>query len=114
MTADWCSSQIRFFTATDGSHELWAQCQDNGFMVLKFTNGAYPLSALPAAARTVTVSPKALAPEAVLAVKLTSTQSGSLPKTGGPVWLAQWALISVAAGLALLWGAYRGGTRRAG
>ena len=44
MTADWCSSQVRFYTAPDGSHQLWAQCQDNGFMVLKFTNNAYPLA----------------------------------------------------------------------
>lgn len=45
LTTDWCSSQIRFVDAPDGNHYLWAQCQDNGFMVLKFTNGAYPLSA---------------------------------------------------------------------
>ena len=44
MTADWCSSQIRFTQAPDGTPLLWAQCQDNGFMTLKFTNGAYPLS----------------------------------------------------------------------
>ena len=47
MSADWCSSQIRFTTAADGTPELWAQCQDNGFMTLRFTNGAYPLT-LPA------------------------------------------------------------------
>jgi hypothetical protein len=46
LTADWCSSQVRFFHAADGSWELWAQCQDNGFMALKFTNHAYPLRAL--------------------------------------------------------------------
>lgn len=46
MTADWCSSQIRFYHASDGTWELWAQCQDNGFMTLKFTNGAYPLPPL--------------------------------------------------------------------
>jgi hypothetical protein len=46
MTADWCSSQIRFFHARDGSWELWAQCQDNGFMTLKFTNHTYPLPPL--------------------------------------------------------------------
>jgi hypothetical protein len=37
---------VRFFHAADGSWELWAQCQDNGFMALKFTNHAYPLRAL--------------------------------------------------------------------
>jgi hypothetical protein len=46
MTADWCSSQIRFFHAPGGSWELWAQCQDNGFMALKFTNGVFPLGPL--------------------------------------------------------------------
>jgi hypothetical protein len=43
MSADWCTSQIRFTQAADGTLELWAQCQDNGFMTLRFTNGAYPL-----------------------------------------------------------------------
>lgn len=46
IDADWCSSRSRFFNAPDGNSYLWAQCQDNGFMVLKFTNGAYPLPAL--------------------------------------------------------------------
>jgi hypothetical protein len=45
MTADWCSSQIRFITIGSASY-LWAQCQDNGFMALKFTNHAYPLPPL--------------------------------------------------------------------
>lgn len=39
LTADWCSSPPRF-VAPD---QLWVTCQDNGFMVLRFTNGAYPL-----------------------------------------------------------------------
>lgn len=43
MTTDWCSAQVRFRRASDGSGELWTTCQDNGFMVLKFTNGAWPL-----------------------------------------------------------------------
>lgn len=38
MTADWCSSPPSFV----GS-QLWVACQDNGFMVLQFTNNAYPL-----------------------------------------------------------------------
>jgi hypothetical protein len=45
-TTDWCTSQIRFYTALNGTHELWAQCQDNGFMTLKFTNHSYPLPRL--------------------------------------------------------------------
>lgn len=40
--ADWCSSQVRFVKAEDGTGQLWTQCQDNGFMILKFTNGAWP------------------------------------------------------------------------
>jgi len=39
LSADWCSSPPRFV----GSEQLWATCQDNGFMVLRFSNGAYPL-----------------------------------------------------------------------
>jgi hypothetical protein len=33
LTADWCSSPPRFV----GRDELWVTCQDNGFMVLRFT-----------------------------------------------------------------------------
>lgn len=39
LTADWCSSPPRFV-----NNQLWVTCNDNGFMVLKFTNGAYPIS----------------------------------------------------------------------
>ncbi len=38
LTADSCSSPPRFVGST-----LWVTCQDNGFMVLRFTNGVYPL-----------------------------------------------------------------------
>lgn len=41
LTADWCSSPPRFV-----GRQLWVTCQDNGFMVLRFTNGAYPLMTL--------------------------------------------------------------------
>lgn len=37
LTADYCSSPPRFV----GSDQLWVTCQDNGFLALKFTNGAY-------------------------------------------------------------------------
>jgi hypothetical protein len=37
LTADWCSSPPRFV----GTDQLWVSCQDNGFMVLRFTNKAY-------------------------------------------------------------------------
>jgi hypothetical protein len=40
LTADWCSSPPQFV-----NNQLWVTCNDNGFMVLKFTNGAYPVSA---------------------------------------------------------------------
>lgn len=39
LSADWCSSPPRF-VAPD---QLWVSCQDNGFMVLRFSNGAYPM-----------------------------------------------------------------------
>ena len=38
MTADWCMSPPRF----DGDR-LWVSCDDNGALLLRFTNGAYPL-----------------------------------------------------------------------
>jgi hypothetical protein len=38
LTADWCSSPPQFV-----NDQLWVTCNDNGFMALKFTNGAYPL-----------------------------------------------------------------------
>jgi hypothetical protein len=52
LTADWCTSQVRFYKPRN---ELWTHCTDNGFMILKFTNGAYPLPPLEA-------SPVPLAP----------------------------------------------------
>ncbi|MBV9838487.1 MAG: hypothetical protein JO156_10220 [Solirubrobacterales bacterium] len=39
LTADWCSSPPSFV-----GNELWATCQDNGFMILKFAPGTYPYS----------------------------------------------------------------------
>ncbi|HVT34163.1 MAG TPA: hypothetical protein VHE37_01160 [Nevskiaceae bacterium] len=44
LTADWCSSPPRFVEQADGERQLWVTCQDNGFMVLKFTNGSYPVA----------------------------------------------------------------------
>ncbi|MEY4767179.1 MAG: hypothetical protein RI907_3852 [Pseudomonadota bacterium] len=38
LTADWCSSPPRFV-----NNQIWVTCNDNGFMALKFTNGAYPI-----------------------------------------------------------------------
>jgi hypothetical protein len=40
--ADWCSNRSRWYHAPNGAWQLWTTCQDNGFMVLQFTNGAYP------------------------------------------------------------------------
>lgn len=40
LSADWCSSPPRFV----GSDQIWVTCQDNGAMVLRFTNGAYPIN----------------------------------------------------------------------
>ncbi len=36
LTADWCSSPPTFV----GADQLWVSCQDNGYLVLRFTNGA--------------------------------------------------------------------------
>jgi len=38
LSADWCSSPPRFV-----GNQLWVTCEDNGFMALQFTNGAYPI-----------------------------------------------------------------------
>jgi hypothetical protein len=40
LNVDWCSSPPAFV-----GDQLWVTCQDNGFMVLKFTNGVYPVTA---------------------------------------------------------------------
>ncbi len=40
LRTDWCSSPPRFVPGG-----LWVTCQDNGFLTLRFTNGAYPLPA---------------------------------------------------------------------
>jgi len=40
LNADWCSSPPAFV-----GDQLWVTCQDNGFMVLQFTNGVYPVTA---------------------------------------------------------------------
>jgi len=37
---DWCSAQVHL-NKKDGT--LWTTCQDNGVLVLKFTNGVWPL-----------------------------------------------------------------------
>ena len=37
LFTDWCTSPPRFV-----GNQLWVTCQDNGFMVLQFTNGVYP------------------------------------------------------------------------
>ncbi len=41
LTADWCTAQVRLIPERG---ELWTTCQDNGFMVLRFTNGVWPLN----------------------------------------------------------------------
>ena len=43
-TADYCSANVRFKRTQEGG-ELWTTCQDNGFMILKFTNSVWPFKA---------------------------------------------------------------------
>ena len=71
LTADWCSSPPRFV----GS-QLWVTCQDNGFMTLKFTNGAYPLRAS-GATRPGPVAGPAAGSESV--VRVLAATGGSVP-----------------------------------
>jgi len=47
LSTDWCSSPPRFVEQAEGEQQLWVTCQDNGFMVLKFTNAAYPIADAP-------------------------------------------------------------------
>jgi LPXTG-motif cell wall-anchored protein len=95
MTADWCTSQIRFNHAADGSYQLWAQCQDNGFMTLRFTNGAYPIGAAVASTATPATAPAA-----------------PLPNTGTR-WISWPTALVLLAGAAAL-GFRRGRRRRPG
>src|SRR5260370_20731405 len=61
LTADWCTAQVRFYAPRN---ELWTHCMDNGFLVLKFSNAAYPLPPLaappvpPATSEAVEISPR--------------------------------------------------------
>jgi len=61
-TADHCTSQVRLIPATA---QLWTQCQDHEFLVLHFTNGAWPFTS------------SAPAPGASGQQQVTQAQSGS-------------------------------------
>ncbi|MHB8510382.1 MAG: LVIVD repeat-containing protein [Candidatus Dormibacteria bacterium] len=73
-STDWCSSQIRFTRAADGSQELWVACQDSGFMVLRFTNGVYPLGSLTNASAVANATTSA-SPSPVLLPVLPNTSA---------------------------------------
>jgi hypothetical protein len=96
LSADWCSSPPRF-VAPD---QLWVTCQDNGFMVLRFTNGVYPLAAAAPVTAPVT-GPVAAAPvgEAPVGEAPASRPGGALPATGAVplAALAGLGLLSAAA-----------------
>jgi hypothetical protein len=64
LTTDYCTSQVRFYRPRN---ELWGQCNGNGFMALKFTNGAYPLEPLGAALRASLSAARARPASATLA-----------------------------------------------
>jgi hypothetical protein len=44
-SVDRCSSKIRLGRDAKGSWDLWVECQENEFQVLRFTNGVFPLTA---------------------------------------------------------------------
>lgn len=88
LTADWCSSPPRFA----GQNQLWVTCQDNGFMALRFTNGAFPLApagrpalqgpaAAPAPAAPVPAAPAPAGPLA--SARLPATGPAVLPSAVG-------------------------------
>ena len=59
LNTDWCTSQVRF---VQDPPSLWAACQDNGLMILSFTDGVYPLP------------PLAVSPQVVRSSRTTSVQ----------------------------------------
>ncbi|HUP91088.1 MAG TPA: hypothetical protein VM074_02490 [Solimonas sp.] len=81
LTTDWCSSPPRFV----GDDQLWVTCQDNGFMVLKFTNSAYPIAAAPAPAPVT--PPPVVAPPPVVTVDADRSQFGGALGGGLLFWL---------------------------
>jgi len=91
-TADWCTSQIRFYHAPDGTWQLWAQCQDNGFMALRFTNRAYPLA--PVSSMTTTFSAPAPAVNSASGTNTPNTSSGT-PSPAIPMAIAVLGLSSL-------------------
>lgn len=95
-TKDATSTQIRWTTdPVTHEHELWFMSGENGFQVIKFTNGVYPLTkqAGSATATTGRSAPKSTGTAA--------TSSASLPNSGGSSdgALLAAALIALAAGL---------------
>lgn len=93
LSADWCSSPPRFV----GKDQLWVTCQDNGFMVLRFTNNAFPL------AKAATASGRSAAPAAARPAgqPAASPRPGfagrTLPATGSPTALAVASLFALGA-----------------
>jgi hypothetical protein len=88
-TADWCSSPPRFVQPD----QLWVTCQDNGFMALHFTNGAYPIAATPS--RAVPGKPPTAGRPAGSAHEGSRAPASSLAATGG-------ALLPAIGGFALV------------
>lgn len=90
-TADFCSSPPRFVVPD----QLWVTCQDNGFMVLRFTNDAYPLPALsvaaPAAGRAAAEAPRPV-------VAKPRGDGSGLPATGSTIAPALLGMLLITVG----------------
>jgi hypothetical protein len=76
LTADWCLSQVRFYKPRN---ELWTHCTDNGFMILKLTNGAYPLP--PLEASPVPLAPREQSARAQVSVARPGTSAEVMVQT---------------------------------
>ena len=76
LTADWCTSQVRFYKPRN---ELWTHCTDNGFMILKFANGTYPLP--PLEASPVPLAPREQSARAQVSVASSGTSAEVIVQT---------------------------------
>jgi hypothetical protein len=91
-TKDAVSTQIRWIRdAKTGDEDLWFMSGENGFQVVKFTNGVYPFTVKKATAR----------PSQTVSAVHKST--ATLPDSGGSIGIAVVALscLTVAAGVAV-------------
>ena len=98
---DRCSSKIRLARDAKGYWDLWVQCQENEFQVLRFTNGVFPLtpgySVTDRGSMAATTTSSAPAVPAGAAAAAVSSPNTAAPRRPVPL-----AWLTIAVGLALL------------